>query len=90
MFDLNPMDVLKQRKLSILPPHFAKIKITDGELFEGNVEQWIKSKLKGRFAICGSPSINKEGSLESATFVAFEDHQELTYFMLACPHLRRN
>jgi len=90
MFDLNPIDVLKQRKVKILPPHFAKIKISDGELFEGNIEQWIKSKLKGRFAICGSPSINKEGTLESTTFVAFEDHQELTYFMLACPHLRRN
>jgi hypothetical protein len=36
------------------------------------------------------PHVDQEGKLKSATFVAFEDHKELTYFMLACPHLRRN
>ena len=27
---------------------------------------------------------------QTATFVGFEEQKELTYFMLACPHLRRN
>lgn len=90
MFDLNPIDVLKKRKLGYLPVHFAKIKITDSELLEGVVEDWIQNKLKGRYCIARYPTIDQTGSLKSATFAAFEDEKELTYFMLACPHLRRN
>ncbi len=89
MFDLNPIDVLKQRKLTTLPPHFSKVRISDSELFEG-VEDWIKLKLKGRYCLGKQPSIDQNGSLKSTTFVGFEDQKELTYFMLACPHLRRN
>ncbi len=43
MFDLNPIDVLKQRKLNVLPPHFSKIKISESEIFEG-IEEWVKNK----------------------------------------------
>ena len=89
MFDLNPIDVLKQRKLKTLPPHFSKIKITDYEIFEG-VEDWVKIKLKGRYCVVKYPSIDQSGNLKSTTFLGFENQKELTYFMLACPHLRRN
>lgn len=89
MFNLNPIDVLNQREMNTLPPHFSKIKVADGDLFDGRVKQWIRTKLKGRFCIAKSPSIDQGGNLKSATFVAFEDQKELTYFMLACPHLRR-
>lgn len=90
MFDLNPLDVLKKREVKTLPPHFGKIKISDTELFDGTIGTWVKSKLKGRYCIVRAPSIDQSGNLKSATFIAFEDHKELTYFMLACPHLRRN
>lgn len=89
MFDLNPLDVLKQRKLKTLPPHFSKIKITESEVFEG-VENWIKTKLKGRYCLVRCPNIDNTGSLKTTTVVGFEDQKELTYFMLACPILRRN
>lgn len=89
MFDLNPIDVLKQRKLKTLPPHFSKIKITDYEIFEG-VEDWVKIKLIGRYCVVKYPSIDQSGNLKSTTFLGFENQKELTYFMLACPHLRRN
>lgn len=89
MFDLNPIDVLKQRKVKTIPPHFSKMKITESELFEG-LEDWVKTKLKGRYYITKCPSIDKTGNLKSSMFIGFEDQKELTYFMLACPHLRRN
>jgi hypothetical protein len=89
MFDLNPLDVLKQRKLTTVLAHFKKIAVTDGELFEG-VEDWIKKKLKGRYVIARQPSIDRTGVLRSTNFIGFEDQKELTYFMLACPLLRRN
>ncbi len=90
MFDLNPIDVLKQRKINTLPPHFSKIKILDTEFFDGKIDQWIKTKLKGRYCIVKSPSIDQNGVLKSSTFAGFEDQKELTFFMLACPYLRRN
>lgn len=89
MFDLNPIDVLKQRKLKTIPPHFSKVKISEGEIFEG-LEDWVKTKLKGRYFLAKQPSIDKAGNLKSSFFIGFEDQKELTYFMLACPHLRRS
>ena len=90
MFDLNPLEVLNKRSLSFIPPHFSKMQVSQNEIGFGSLENWVKSKLKGRYAIAQIPSIDKEGHLKTATFVAFEDQKELTYFMLACPHLRRN
>lgn len=90
MFDINPIDVLKQRELSTLPPHFGKVKIAESDLFDNKIKNWIKVKLKGRYCIVKSPAIDSSGNLKSSTFAAFEDQKELTYFMLACPHLRRN
>jgi hypothetical protein len=90
MFDLNPIDVLKQRKLKILPPHFSQFKLADVDFLIGEFEDWIGTKLKGRYCIVRSPNIDQDGRCKSSTFVAFEDQKELTYFMLACPYLRRN
>jgi hypothetical protein len=89
MFDLNPIDVLKQRKLKTIPPHFSKIRVSEGEIFEG-LEDWVKIKLKGRYYLTKKPSIDSTGNLKSTFFIGFEDQKELTYFMLACPFLRRN
>ena len=89
MFDLNPIDVLKQRKLSTMPPHFKKVKITEFEIFEG-LEDWVRTKLKGRYCIAKQPGIDKTGSLRTTVYLGFEDQKELTYFMLACPFQRRN
>ncbi len=90
MFNLNPLDVLNIREVKTLPPHFGKIKVTEADLFDKNIKHWIRTKLKGRFCIAKVPNIESSGNLKSSTFIGFEDHKELTYFMLACPHLRRN
>jgi hypothetical protein len=89
MFDLNPIEVLKQRKLTTVPVHFKKIAVSDSEIWDG-LEEWVKKKLKGRYFISRQPSIDKSGNLRSTNFIGFEDQKELTYFMLACPLLRRN
>ena len=90
MFNLNPLDVLNVREVTTLPPHFGKIKVTEADLFDKKLKQWIRTKLKGRFCIAKVPNVESSGQLKSSTFIGFEDHKELTYFMLACPHLRRN
>ena len=88
MFDLNPLDVLRQRKLKIAAPHFSTLGISDSDIFDG-IEDWVKIKLKGRYFIVRKPLIDKSGNLKSSYTIGFEDQKELTYFMLACPQLRR-
>lgn len=88
MFDLNPLDILGQRELSYIPPHFSKA-VIQNVYFDSPIQDWIRSKLKGRFCIIKLPAVDSNDKLQSTTFVAFEDHKELTYFMLACPFLRR-
>jgi hypothetical protein len=89
MIDLNVLDVLKKRETKTLPPHFAKIKVSDVDFGTQETYRWIKSKLSGRYFFNRHPYISENNQLKSATFAAFEDHKELTYFMLACPYLRR-
>ena len=89
MIEINALAVLKKRKVDTMFPQFAKIKIADIDWQHDDIENWVKAKLAGRFYIQKSPSITSDGKLKSSTFVGFEDHRELTYFMLACPHLRR-
>lgn len=90
MFELNPLNVLNQRQLNVLPMQFAKVKIADETvLFDDKLITWINTKLKNRFCIVKQPSLNNNGQLKLATFVGFEDQKELTYFMLACPYFRR-
>lgn len=82
MIELNPLDVLNKRTLSWCPPHFSKITVTH-HVFDSSLEDWIKYKLKGRY--CLLPSTNNSSSI-----LGFEEEKELTFFMLACPHFRRN
>jgi hypothetical protein len=90
MVELNPLNILNQRQLDTLPPHFAKVKIADDAvLFDNNLSNWINTRLKQRFCIVKQPGVNSNGQLKLATFVGFEDQKELTYFMLACPYFRR-
>lgn len=90
MFDINPLDVLENRRLTQISPHFIKSHIPDYGIYDDNTVDWIQTKLKGRFFYGRIPTVDKDGKFKSSLAVGFEDPKELTYFMLACPHLRRN
>jgi len=91
MFDLNPIDVINKRSLKTLPPHFSKIKVYEQDFLLGNeIEEWIAHRLKGRYSITKMPHVADDGKLKNSTFIGFEDQKELTFFMLACPFIRRS
>lgn len=87
--EINALDILNRRKIDFIPRHFSKMKINDNEANVVETEFWIKNKLRGRYFFLKAPLVLTDGKLRSNTVVGFEDHKELTYFMLACPHLRR-
>jgi hypothetical protein len=66
------------------------MKISDSERFDYNIVNWIKSRLKGRYYVTHAPALGDDDKVKISTFVGFEEQKELTYFMLACPYLRRN
>lgn len=90
MFNLNEFDILDCRKVKNEVPHFSKILISNTEWLDEKIEDWIMTNLKGRFYLLSQPYINDDGKLKTAKFAGFEDHKEITYFILACPYLRRN
>lgn len=89
MIELNPLDVLRSRELKAMPPHFAKAQVSETERFDRRLYDLVKSNTSGRYCINVYPTA-KEKTFKSVTFVGFEEEKELTYFMLACPYLRRN
>lgn len=84
---MNPLNALGVRELNHLPVHFVKTTISSYD--KDPIKNWVTQKLSGRFCILDTPTISDKNKLTSATTLAFENHQELTYFMLACPYLRR-
>jgi hypothetical protein len=89
MIEVNPLNILGKRRLNFLPKHFSKAEIKLSE-FGNEIENWIETNLKSRYSLLRMPCVNKDGHMRSSTIVGFEDHKEITYFMLACPYLRRN
>jgi hypothetical protein len=86
---LNPLNIIKKRKVKNLPNHFLKVKIYEFDLSQNKLENWIISRLSGRYSIVKIPSVDQDNSLNINTYIGFEQHKEMTYFMLACPHFRR-
>ena len=89
MFELNPYDALKIRKVDHLPVHFKKYSFINEFVDIAEIEHWILNKLSGRFYEGTVGVISKEERLQTEQIFAFEDEKELTFFILACPHLRR-
>jgi hypothetical protein len=90
-FEINPLNVLGQRITKSMPVHFSKTNIGIIDYMKSDtVVNWINTRLKGRYCVSTEPEVDSKGQLRVATFVGFENHKELTYFILACPYLRRN
>ena len=89
MIELNPLDVLRSREVKSMPPHFSTMKISDNERYDYQIIDWLTEKTIGRYSINAYPNVSSN-QFKTSTFVGFEEEKELTYFMLACPYLRRN
>ena len=91
MIELNPLNILGKREVKTMPPHFSKLRIEYREYLheDDQIHNWVSSKLKGRFSIKKMPTIGNDGRMRSEFYIGFEDQKELTYFILACPYIRR-
>jgi len=85
---LGPLDVLNKRELDFLPKHFVTTMINDR--YNQKIIAWVRNKLSGRYCVCRTPQIDSDDKLKTVSVIGFENEKELTYFMLACPYIRRN
>jgi hypothetical protein len=76
-------ETLKNRKVNFLPVHFTKTKISEIDYIDKDLEIWIKNKLKGRYCILKIAAISDNSKLKSIPIVAFENPEEMTYFILS-------
>lgn len=90
--EYNNLDLLNERQMSYLPLHFSTFQLEDvtGFTFKEQILNWIRSKLQGRYVFIKSLGLNSNQKMKTFYTVGFEKPNELTYFMLACPYLRRN
>lgn len=87
--NIKPLDILEARQLQFSPPHFEYVDIPLKYNLEDSLIKWIKKNLKKRFYVGKNIKLS-ENNRKILLTVSFEDSKELSYFMLACPHLKYN
>ena len=85
---ITAQDFFEIRRLKFEPPHLATIDLPHTYNMESAISKWIECNLKKRYFLKKAVSLTKENKIESVLRAGFEDPKELSYFVLACPHLK--
>ena len=88
MKKLNPLNVLNIRKVEFCPPYFETVTLNTRYNFLDALKEWIQHHCTGRYYVGQTVSLNETDSIAIVVKVGFEEKKELSYFMLACPHLK--
>lgn len=84
--EVNPLGVLKLRKLSFIPEHFSKIVVNDFVNIR-LIDHWINYNLNSRYAIQNKYIVDQNQSLVFIKEIGIEDPKEITMLTLGCPYL---
>lgn len=88
---INPLNVLKMRRVDFCPLHFETITISLAYNLSNVLNEWIFENLSGRYYIGDTIELttdNASPQLHKKIKIGFENNKELSYFMLACPLLK--
>jgi hypothetical protein len=85
--EVNPLGVLKLRKLSFIPDHFTKMKVdlVDIKL----LDQWINYHLNSRYAIKKTIALDQNKKMVEVIEIGIEDSREITMLTLGCPYIHK-
>jgi hypothetical protein len=87
---VNPLNVVGQRKLSYMPPHFVSVTISFARYAEvEKFDQWIYSNLNSRYCVKIRQGLDSHRRIIDICEIGIEDPKELTMFGLACPYLHK-
>ncbi len=85
--EVNPLGILKLRKLSFIPEHFSKINIekTDIKL----LDHWIIYNLNSRYAIKKNFALDANKKMVEVIEIGMENPKEILMLTLGCPYIHR-
>ena len=86
---VNPLNVVGQRRLSYIPPHFGKMSLNLSGINIHNIDQWIYLNLNSRYCIRMKQELNQNKKVVEICEIGIEDAAELTMLNLACPYLHQ-
>jgi hypothetical protein len=84
----NPLNVFGVRQVKMAPSHFEYVNFPLTYNIEATIVKWIDQNLKNRFYIGKNVTVNDENKLTQVLTVGFEETKDMSFFMLACPHLK--
>ena len=85
----NRLDYYGVRNPSVAPAHFEYIKVPVHYNLEKSINKWIYENLKCRNFVGKNIDVQESTrSMIEILQIGFEDPKELSYFTLACPHLK--
>jgi hypothetical protein len=86
----NPLNVFEIRRVKYCPPYFESIYIPLTYNLQESIDRWIEVNLKGRYYVGKGVSLIDNKIEKNLIKVGFESQKEMSYFVLACPHLKYN
>jgi hypothetical protein len=84
---VNPLNVLGLRKLSHIPPHFAKMSTKNVDKVDA-IDNWIYTKLDSRYCIKQTYVLDQANKLVEVIEIGVEESKELSMLSLGCPYLQ--
>ncbi len=85
---VTAQDFFEIRRLSYETSHLATIDLPHTYNMESAISKWIDINLKKRYYLKKSVGLTRENKIDTVLRAGFEDPKELSYFVLACPHLK--
>lgn len=84
---VNPLNVVGQRKLSHIPPHFNVMTVNNVSQQE-NIDRWIYNNLNSRYCVKLTQCLDDKRKIIDVCEIGIEDPREITMLGLACPFLQ--
>lgn len=89
-FKPNIYNVFNVRRTEFPPDTFEYAELPLNYNMQSAISKWIDNNLKSRYYVGRHVMLNDENSISYSLKIGFEEAKELSYFMLACPHLKYN
>lgn len=86
----NPLNIFGVRRVVSPPSHFEYVNLPLTYNLEQSLVKWIDKNLKHRYYIGRNVVLDHSNKLVQTVTVGFEESKDMSYFMLACPHLKYN
>ena len=84
----NPLEIFNKRHVKVAPPHFEYVNLPIKYNLEDSLIRWIKLHLKNRFYVGKNVILDEANKVVTVLTIGFEEAKDMSYFMLACPHLK--